>query len=121
MFFLKFFSFFYDAMDVGNLISRSFTFSKSSLNIGKFSVHVLLKPGLENFEHYFTRMWDECNCAVVWTFFGIAFIGFGMKTDMFKSYGLCWIFQICWNIESSTFTVPTLEFQIAHMEFHHLH
>ena len=40
----------------------------------KFTVHVLLKPGLENFEHYFTSVWDECNCAVVWAFFGIAFL-----------------------------------------------
>ena len=38
------------------------------------SSHVLLKPGLENFEHYFTSVWDECNCAVVWTFFGIALL-----------------------------------------------
>ena len=37
-------------------------------------VHVLLKPGLENFEHYFTSVWDECNCVVVWAFFGIAFL-----------------------------------------------
>ena len=37
-------------------------------------VHVLLRPGLENFEHYFTSVWDECNCAVVWAFFGIAFL-----------------------------------------------
>ena len=37
-------------------------------------VHILLKPGLENFEHYFTSMWDEYNCAVVWAFFGIAFL-----------------------------------------------
>ena len=44
------------------------------LNIWKFTVHVLLKPGLENFEHYFTSMWDECNCAVVWAFFGTAFL-----------------------------------------------
>ena len=44
---------FYDPMDVSNLISGSFAFSKSSLNIWKFTVHVLLKPGLENFEHYF--------------------------------------------------------------------
>ena len=36
--------------------------------------HVLLKPGLENFEHYFTSVWDKCNCAVVWAFFGIAFL-----------------------------------------------
>ena len=40
----------------------------------KFMVHVLLKPGLENFEHYFTSMWDECNCVVVWAVFGIAFL-----------------------------------------------
>ena len=49
-------------------------FSKSSLNIWKFTVHVLLKPGLENFEHYFTSVWDECNCAVVWAFLDIAFL-----------------------------------------------
>ena len=52
----------------------SFAFSKASLNISKFSVHVLLKPGLENFEHYFASMWNEYNCVVVWTFFGIAFL-----------------------------------------------
>ena len=51
--FLEFSSFFYDWMDVGNLISGSSAFSKSSLNIWKFMVHVLLKLGLENFEHYF--------------------------------------------------------------------
>ena len=49
-------------------------FSKFSLNIWKFTVHLLLKPGLEDFEHHFASMWDECNCAVVWTFFGIAFL-----------------------------------------------
>ena len=49
-------------------------FSKTSLNIWKFTVHVLLKPGLENFKHYFTSMWGKCNCAVVWAFFGIAFL-----------------------------------------------
>ena len=48
--------------------------SKTSVNIWKFTVPILLKPGLENFEHYFTSMWDECNCAVVWAFFGIAFL-----------------------------------------------
>ena len=52
----------------------SSAFSKSSLNIWKFPVHVLLKPGLENFEHYFANVWDECNCEVVWTFFRIAFL-----------------------------------------------
>ena len=54
--FLELSCLFYDPMDVGNLISGSSAFSKSSLNIWKFSVHVLSKPGLENFEHYFTSM-----------------------------------------------------------------
>ena len=57
--------FFNDPADVGNLICGSSAFSKSSLNIWKFTVHVLLKLGLENFEHYFTSIGDECNCAVV--------------------------------------------------------
>ena len=54
--FMELSCFFDDPADVGNLISGSSAFSKSSLNIWKFSVHVLLKPGLENFEHYFTSM-----------------------------------------------------------------
>ena len=68
--FLELSCFFDDPADVGNLISGSSAFSKSSLNIRKFTVHELLKPGLENFDHYFASMWDECNCLVVWTFFG---------------------------------------------------
>ena len=74
MFFLEFSCFFDDPTDVGNLISGSSAFSKSSLDIWNFMVHVLLKPGLGNFEHYFTSIWDECNCVVVWAFFGIAFL-----------------------------------------------
>ena len=54
--FLEFSSFFYDPADAGNLISGSSAFSKSSLNICEFMVHVPLKPGLENFEHYFASM-----------------------------------------------------------------
>ena len=72
--FLELSCFFDDPADVSNLISGSSVFSKTSLNIWKFMVHVLQKPGLENFEHYFTSVWDECNCAVVWAFFGIAFL-----------------------------------------------
>ena len=72
---LELFCFFDNPTDVGNLITGSSAFSKISLNICKFNVHVLLKPGLENFEHYFTSVWEECNCAVVvWAFFGIAFL-----------------------------------------------
>ena len=72
--FLEFSCFFYDPTDVGSLIFGSSAFSKSSLNIWNFSVHILMKPSLENFEHYFASMWDEFNCAIVWTFFGIAFL-----------------------------------------------
>ena len=63
--FLELSCFFDDPKDVGNMISGSSDFSKSALNIWKFTVHVLLKPSLENLEHYFTSMWDECNCVVV--------------------------------------------------------
>ena len=54
--FLELSCFFHDPVDVGNLIAGSSDFSKTSLNIREFTVHVLLKPGLENFEHYFTSM-----------------------------------------------------------------
>ena len=57
--------FFDDPTDVGNLISGSSAFSKSSFNIWKFLVHILLKPGLENFEHYFASVCNEYNCPVV--------------------------------------------------------
>ena len=83
--------FFDDPTDVGNLISGSYAFSKSSLNVWKFSVHVLLKPGLENFEHYFANMWDECNCAVVWAFFGIAFLW---------DWNENWLFPVLWPLLS---------------------
>ena len=61
--FLELSCFFNDPMDVGNSISGSFAFSKSSLNIWEFTVHVLLKPGLENFEHYFTRCEMSAMCS----------------------------------------------------------
>ena len=104
--FLELSCFFHDPADVGNLISGSSAFSKTTLNTWKFTVQRLLKPGLENFEHYFTSVWDECNCSIVWAFFGIAF-RIGMKTDFFQSCGYCWVFQICWHIECSTFTASS--------------
>ena len=82
---------FHDPADVGNLIPGSSAFSKTSLNIREFTVHVLLKPGLENFEHYFTSLWDECKCAGVWVFFGIAFLW---------NWNENWPFPVLWPLLS---------------------
>ena len=89
--FLELSCFFNDLVDVGNLISGSSAFSKSSLNIWKFTVHVLLKPGLENFEHYFASVWNECNCVLVWAFFGIVFLWYRNEN---------WPFPVLWPLLS---------------------
>ena len=89
--FLKLSCFFNDPADVGNLIPGSSAFSQTILNIWKFVVHILLKPVLENFEHYFTRLWDECNCVVLWAFFGIAFLG---------DWSDNWHFPVLWPLMS---------------------
>ena len=72
--FLELSCFFSDPADTGNFICGSSAFSKSTLSIWQFTVHIFLKPSLENFEHYFTSLWDECNCAVLSAFFGIVFL-----------------------------------------------
>ena len=98
--FLELSCFFNDPADVGNLISGSSAFSKTSWNIWKFTVPVLLKPGLENFEHYFTSMWDDCNCAIVWAFFGIAFLGdWNENWPLEWSIGH-WPFPVLWPLLS---------------------
>ena len=77
-----------DPADVGNLISGSSAFSKTSLNIWNFMIHVLLKPGLEKFEHLLAC---EMN-AVVQKFehsLALLIFGIGMKTDLFQSCGHC--------------------------------
>ena len=79
---------YYDPMNVGYLISGSSAFSKSSLNIWDFSVHVLLKPSLENVEPYFASMW---NWAVVWTFFG---------TALLWDWNENWSFAVLWPLLS---------------------
>ena len=89
--FLEFSCFFCDPVDVGNLVSGSLDFSKSSLSIWKFSVHILLKHSLENFEHYFASVWDEYNGAVVWTFLGIAFLW---------DWNENWLFPVLWPLLS---------------------
>ena len=101
------FFWYYLAFLMISFISGSSAFSKSSLNIWKFMVHVLLKPGLENFEHYFTSVWNECNCAVVWAFFGIAFLWDWNENWPLQSCDYCWVFQMCWHTECSTFTASS--------------
>ena len=89
--FLELSCFLDDPEDFGNLISGSSAFSKTSLDIWKFMVHVLLKPGLENFEHYFAGIWGECSCAVVWTFFRIALLW---------NWNENWSFPVWWPLLS---------------------
>ena len=94
--FLELSCFFDDSVDVGNLLSDSSAFSKTSLNIWKFTVHVMLKSGLENFEHY-TLLACEMR-ATMWLFehsLALPFFGIGMKTDLFQSCSHCCVFQIC--------------------------
>ena len=98
--------FFCDPKYTGNLIYGPSAFSKSSLYIWKFSVHVLLKPSLKNFEHYLASVWNKRNFMVLWTFFGIAFFVLEWKL-IFSSCGNFWVFQICWRIECSTFTATS--------------
>ena len=105
--FLELSCLFDDPTDVGNLISGSSAFSKTSLYIWTFLVHVLLKSSLKDFEHYLASMWNEHNCAVVWTFFGLPFLEIGVKTNLFQSCGHCWVFEICWHTEYCTFTVSS--------------
>ena len=94
--FLELSCFFHDPVDVANLISGSSAFSKISLNIRKFTVHILLKPGLENFEHYFTSVWDECNCAVVLAFLANHFETQSLEAgERQKRKGLCVTFGMC--------------------------
>ena len=110
----------YDPTDVGNLISGSSAFSKSSLNIWKFSIHILLKPHLENFEHYFASVWNECNCTIVWTTFGIAFLGDWNENWPFQSCGHCWVFKFAGILSAALSQHHLSGFEIAPLEFHHL-
>ena len=104
--FLELSCFFDDPMDVGNLISGSSAFSKSA-SISGSSQHILLKPGLKNFEHYFASVWDECNCVVVWAFFGIAFLW---------DWNENWPFPVLWLLLS----FPDLLALSASLSQHHL-
>ena len=122
--FLELSCFFNDLADVGNLIccSSARTRDESSLNIWTFTVHILLKLGLENFEHHFASVWDECNCAVVWTFIGIVFLWDWNENWPFSSPVATAEFSKCAGILHAALSQHhLLLLQIAQLEFHHLH
>ena len=83
--------------DPTNLISGSSGFTKFSLNIQKFSVHVWLKPSLKDFEHYLAGMWDEYNCVAVPTIFGIALLW---------DWNENWTFPVLWTLLSFPNLLP---------------
>ena len=89
--FLEFPYFLHDLTNVGNLISGSWAFSKPSLYIWNFLVHVLLKPSLKDFEHNLTSMWNEHNSTLVWTFFGIVLLW---------DWNENWAFPVLWPLLS---------------------
>ena len=88
----------YDPTDIGNLISGSSAFSKSSLNIWKFSVHILLKPDLEYFENYLANMWNEHSYVEVGTFFDIT-------QSLLWNWNENWHFPVLWPLLFFTFAV----------------
>ena len=101
--FLEFPCFLYDPANVGNLISGSSAFSKPSLDIWKFLVHVMLKPSMQDFKYDLKLAWTLS--AIVQPFkhsLVLPFLGIGMRIDLFQSCGHCWVFQICWHIECNT-------------------
>ena len=112
--------FFYDPADVGNLISGSSAFSKTSLNSWEFLVHLLLKPGLENFEHYFTSMQNECSCAVV-CLWNCLSLGLKWKLTFSSPVATAEYFKFSGLLSAALSQHHLLGFEIAQLEFHHLH
>ena len=119
--FLKLPCFLHGPMKGGNLISGSSAFPKSSLYIWTFSVHTLLMPSLKDFEHNLASMWNECNCVVVLMFFGIILL-WDWNEDTFSSPVATAEFSKFVDTLSAAFSQHhLLGFEIAQLEFHHLH
>ena len=85
-----------------------------------FSVHILLKASLENFEHYFDSMWSECKCAAVWTFLALSF-GIGKKTDFSSLSATAEFSKFAGILSVALLLYHLLGSEIAQLEFHHLH
>ena len=120
MFFWNSLVFFDDPTDVGNLNSGYTAFFKSSLNSSKFTVHALLKPGLENFEHYFANIRDECNCAVVWAFLALPFFGIFIQTNFSSPVATAKFSKFAGILNVPLSQNHLLGFKIAQLEFHPL-
>ena len=118
--FLELSCFFAYPMDIGHWISGSSAFSKFSLNSWKSIVHILLKSGVENFEHYFASIWDECNCSVTWAFLALPFFAIGMKT-VASPVATAEFSKFAGILSAALSQHHLLGFEIAELEFHPFH
>ena len=121
--FIKLHHFFYDPMDIGNLISGSSAFSKSSLYIWKFSVHILLKPSLKDFEHYLASMWNEHSWAgsslnILWHW---PSLGLEWKLTLSSPVATAEFSKFAGISRAALSQHHLLGFEIAQLEFYHLH
>ena len=119
--FLELSCFFHDPVDVGNLISGSSAFSKSSLNIWKFMVHILLKSCLENLS--ITLLAWEMSAIVQWfeRSLALSFFGIGMKLTLFSPVATSEFSKFGDIVSAALSQHHLLGFEIAQLEFHHLH
>ena len=119
--FLELSCFFHDAVDVGHLISGFSAFSKTSLSNWNFMIHILLKPGLENFELYFASMRDDCNCAVVWTLWHCLSWGLEWKLTFSSPVATAEFSKFAGILSIALSQHHLSGFEIAQLEFHRLH
>ena len=109
MHYLEFLCFLYDSTNVGNLISGSSAFSKSSMYILKLSVHILCRATLKHFEHYLASMWHECNVLYFEHPFALSSVGLEWKLIFSSPVVTAAFFQICGHIECNTLTTSSFE------------
>ena len=117
--FLELSFFFDDPVDVGNLISGSSAFSKTSLNIWKFTFHVLLKPGLENFKHYFVRWMKLCGIlSILWHCLSL---GLEWKLTLSSPMATAEFSKLAGILSAALSQHHLSGFEIVQLKFHHLH
>ena len=120
--FLELSWFFGDPTDIGNLTSGSSAFPKSSLNIWKFMVRVLLKPGLENFEHNFASVWDECKCVVVLNILWCCLsLGLEWKLTFSSPMATAEFSKFAGILSAALWQHHLSGFEMAQLEFYHLY